>query len=151
MSGLNFTAATQAEVALLAATEKAVLHIAVPDANTRIKIKGWSISFDGQDPLAAPIEVYLARASSAGTLANTLTPALRVAGTEASRCTAKSDSSVLPTKGAIMDYIEVHPQSGYEMIYPLGEEIVIPGSGMIALYAKAPAAVNCAARIIYEE
>ena len=153
MAGLLFVAATQAEFTTGTA-EMCPLCIYPPDANTRLKVKRWSVAFDGIDPTAAPIPVTLARTTSAGSFTNSLTPVLWNNGSEASRATAKSASTAIPTKGAILDVMQVHPQTGYEVILPLGDEIIVPGSGSsagIAIYLTAPAAVNVLAKIWYEE
>jgi hypothetical protein len=153
MAGLIYTAATQAELAT-GVVEYSPIILLPPDVNTRLKLKRWSIGFDGTDPLAAPVQVILARTTTAGTYTNTLTPALNGPGSEVSRAVAKTLGTSLPTKGNILDVIEIHPQSSYEVILPLGDEIIIPGSAGtagIALYVTAAATVNCLAKFIYEE
>ncbi len=139
-----------AEDDLGAATEETLIQL-VAAANHRVKVLGWGIFFDGTTVTAEPVQVELARQTTAGT-ASALSPVKRddsIADTL--QTTAQQDFTAEPTKGDILESREVHPQSGFEVWYPLGQEIIIGGGDRLGLLATAPAAVNARAFIVFEE
>jgi hypothetical protein len=71
--------------------------------------------------------------------------------TETIQTTASHTATAEPTAGDVLDAIEVHPQSGYEKIFPLGDEIIVPGGGRVGIECTAPAGVNVRAKIAFEE
>jgi hypothetical protein len=136
-------------VALAAATEKCLIVLSAP-AQQRLKLKSLGVYFDGISSIAVPVQIVIARASSAGTT-TAATPARMGAGSETPQATAGIDASANPTKGDILEILNIHPQSGFKEMYPLGDELLVPGGGRVAVYAKAAAIVNLAATLIYEE
>jgi hypothetical protein len=70
---------------------------------------------------------------------------------ESPQTIAQYDASAEPTASDILDVVEVHPQTGYEMIYPLFQEPVIQGGGRVGIECQASAAVNVRAKITAEE
>jgi hypothetical protein len=148
MAGIRAVALTD-EIALSAATAKTVIQIAAP-ANQRVIVKEWGVFFDGVDPLAQPVQVELAKQSTAGTMSS-LTPAKITPGSETVQTTASHTATAEPTESAVLDTVEVHPQSGYEKIFPLGEEIIVAGGERLGIVCTAPAAVNVRAKIKFEE
>lgn len=138
------------EVALAAATEKAVVQIIAP-TNQRLKVKGWGVFFDGISGTEAPVVVKLVRTSTAGTFTS-LTPVKLDPGVgETIQSTAGHTATAEPTSGDVLAMVEVHPQGGYEVIYPERDEIVVAGAGRLAVKCTAPAVVNVAGYITYEE
>ena len=51
----------------------------------------------------------------------------------------------------MLEVKEIHPQQGYEKLYPMGQEIIVGGGDRVGLLVTAPAGVNCEAEIKYEE
>jgi hypothetical protein len=156
MAGLSYTVTATSEMSLTAGVDASPIYIATPDGNTRFKIKGFSISFKGVDPLASPVLVTLARCTAgSGTYSNTIAAssiANNGAGPELSRAIVKTVAAATPaTKGLILSSKEVHPQGGYETIKPLGDEWVVAGSGAVALYSNPPAGVSCTYDLTWEE
>jgi hypothetical protein len=149
MAELLFIAQPTSEVALAAGITKTVLQIAAP-ANQRVKIKGWGIFFDGQTVTAAPVIVQIMRQLSAGTM-TALTPLKRQVAAETVQTTAAHTATLEPTNSDIIDVLEIHPQSGYEVQFPDGQEIIVPGGGYLAIVVNAPEAVNCLPKFICEE
>jgi hypothetical protein len=146
--------ATTAEIALSAATAKTVLHFNCP-ANHLAVIKGWSISFDGTTVTAEPVQIRLLRQTAASGTGSTNTPVkINPLVTASLQCTAKDSFSAEPTAGNVLFAIEVHPQAGYEKIYPLGDEPLCGGTGSadaLGIECTAPATVNVRATITFEE
>ena len=73
---------------------------------------------------------------------------------ETIQSTALHTATAEPTTGDILDIAEVHPQSGYEVKYPIGQELIIPGGsrvGIICTNAVGAVTVNCRAKLICEE
>lgn len=146
--------ATTAEQALVAATAKTLLQV-VAAANHRVKVLGWGIFFDGTSTTAEPVQVRLLRQATA------------IGGTPTAVVLTKRDNSLAetilttaaiyggtpaePTAGDVIEVLEVHPQSGYQIMYPLGAEPIIGGGGRIAIEATAPGAVNARVTVIVEE
>ena len=131
MAGLGVKATTGA-VALAAATAKTVLQIVAP-ANQRLKLKRWGVYFDGASATAAPVLVTLNVQTSAGTM-SALTPAKwNSDDAETIQSTAQHTATAEPTTGAALEKKDVHPQQGYEIIYPLGDEVPIPGGTRVGI------------------
>lgn len=149
MAAFQGQAAT-AEIALSAATIKTVIQL-VGATNHRVKLLGWSVAFDGISTTAEPAQVRLLRQTTAGTM-SALTPTKRddsIADTLLT--TAQHTATVEPTAGDLIEALEVHPQSGYQIMYPLGAEPIIGGGDRMGIDITAPAAVNVRATMIFEE
>lgn len=149
MAALQF-AATTAEVALSAAAAKTVLQVVAP-ANHRVKVLRWGVFFDGTSVTGEPVQVRLLRQTTAGTMSANTPQKLDGSLAESILSTAQDNASAEPTAGGVLDAIEVHPQGGYEMVFPPGQEPVIPGGGRLGIECTAPAAVNCRAKLVCEE
>lgn len=143
--------AQTAEVALSGTVTKTVVQI-VAQANHRLKILRWGVFFDGTSATAEPVQVTLSRQSSAGTM-SALTPVkLDDSLAESLTTTAQHTATgAEPTTGDTIDAIEVHPQTGYEIIYPFGQEPIVGGSDRVGVICTAPANVNVRAKIVFEE
>lgn len=148
MSDLHGIAQT-AEVALAAATAKTVIQIIAP-ANHRVKVKSWGVFFDGVSTTAAPVEVRLLRQTSAGTM-SALTPVKTRPAAESLLVTAQHTATVEPSASDVVDVIEVHPQSGFEIQYTPGDEVIVGGGERLGIECTAPAIVNVRAKIRFEE
>lgn len=122
----------------------------VAATNQRVKVVRWGVSFDGVAPTDQPIKIKLLRQTTAGTM-SVLTPINLGVGSEILQTTAQHTATVEPTYGDIIDTLNVHPQSGFEIIFPLGQELIIPGGGRIGIYALADVSVNAISKFIYEE
>lgn len=145
--------ATTTEIALTAATAKTVVQLAT-SANHRIAVLGWGVFFDAVSVTAEPVQVRLLIQTGAGTMSS-LTPAPVHAMSETLQTTCQHTATVEPTNGGtsacVLDVLEVHPQSGYEIKFPPGHEIEIGASSYIGIECTAPAAVNVRAKIFFEE
>lgn len=156
MANLKFVAQT-AEQALVAATPLSVIQVIAP-ADQRVKILGWGVFFDGVSTIAEPVQVRLGGGTAAGTFTNAL-GAIDANGSktcidgsvETIQSVAKEPATAEPTYTIVYDVAEVHPQSGYEIKYPIGQEPVILGGAFAAIECTAPAIVNVRAKLICEE
>jgi hypothetical protein len=150
MAALTLVAVT-AEVALTAATGRTVLQVLAP-TNRALKLLSWAITFDGNSPTAEPVLVELLRQTTAGTMTS-LTLVKWDSGHDETLQTTGSHSSTStePTAGDVLARRDIHPQSGYECIYPYGQEPIIPTATRLAIRAVAPANVNCIAEMRFEE
>ena len=141
MADLQFTVKPTAEVSLSAATAKTVLQVKAP-ANQRVRILGWGVYFDGTSVSAEAVSVKLVRQSTAGTM-SAVTPAkCDDSLPETVQSTGSVNASVEPTTGEVLQYRNVHPQSGYEHSYGVGDEDKIKGGGYVGILCDAPATVN---------
>lgn len=143
--------AQTAEVALTAATAKTVVQI-IAATNHRVKVLRWGVFFDGVSVTGEPVQVRLLRQTSAGTMTSLTPVKLDDSLAETLLTTAQHTATgTEPTAGDVVDVVEVHPQSSYEIIYPLGQEVIVGGGDRIGIECTAPAGVNVRAKIIFEE
>ena len=138
------------EQALAAGVLETLLQILAP-TNIRLKIKSWGVFFDGIVVTEAPVQVELLRQTGAGTSSALTLVSLESAYAEIIQSSALQSFTAEPTAGSILASKEVHPQGGYEIIRPLGDEIPVPGAGRVGIRATAPSAVNARAFIEFEE
>lgn len=138
-----------AEVALTAATAKTVAMIKAA-ANHVDKVKGWGVFFDGVSVTAEPVQVKLQRYTSDGTMTSS-TPVERSNHGVTMQTSGYTPNSAEPTAGDVLCAREIHPQGGYQEIFPAGDEIIVPGGGRLGIECTAPANVNVRAEIVFEE
>lgn len=148
MAGLLATVSTSAEVALTATVEKVVLVLTAP-ANHRLKVARWRVSFDGNSASADQSIVKFCAVTSTIT-GTTVTPVSVTPCTETLQATAKSNLSA-GTVSSVLEILEVHPQTGYEVVLPLGGEYLVPGGTSVGIAVTSAASVNVLAQIWYEE
>lgn len=150
MADLRFIAQT-AEVALTTATPKTILQVVAP-ANQRVKVLGWAVYFDGTSTTLEPAEFRLLTQTTAGTM-SALTPTAMGVYSETILSTAQHTATVEPAAGAVIDVGRCHPQAGYEVKYPIGQEPMVAGGGRIGIEVTATFTGSLAARakLICEE
>lgn len=142
--------ATTAEIALTAATARTVIQL-VAASNHRVKLLAYGVYFDGTSSSAEPVQVRLLRQTTAGTMSS-LTPTKRDDSiAETLQTTAQHSATAEPTAGDVLEVKEVHPQGGYEKVFPFGQEIIIGGGDRAGIECTAPAGVNVRAEMIFEE
>jgi len=126
-----------------------VLQVKAP-AGISLKVLGWSISFDGISVTSHPCQVVLMRQVTAGTM--TSTTAVKIQDIpETVLSTVAYSATSEPSSGDTLDSFEIHPQSGFDVKYPEGEEPVIAQNGYVGIVVTAAAAVNCRVKMICEE
>lgn len=153
MAALQFQLTT-AEQALTAATAKTILQV-VAAANHRVKVLGWGVFFDGTSTTAEPVQVRLLRQTTAiGGTPTAVTPTKRddsIADSVLTTAAQYGGSPTEPTAGDVLEVVEVHPQQGYQVLYPLGMEPIIGGGDRLGIECTAPAGVNVRPSMILEE
>ena len=122
-------------------TTKILLQIAAP-TNQRLKIKRWGVFFNeetGDSTPATPFVINIGKhtASTGGTA---LTLVKNSIGSETLQSTALHTltTSTLST----LDSAMVNAQTGYEVIYPLGDEIIIQGGEKFGIEATSGGTVS---------
>lgn len=132
--------------------------IALADAeiNQRVKILGWEVSFAGNSVTGEPVTCHLMRTSNAGSM-NSSSPRKLTTGGE----TLQTDGFVNTDGGVTeptytvssdsLDTVLVHPQSGYSVRYPYGQEPIIPGGGFAGIVVNSTESIGCVAKLICEE
>jgi hypothetical protein len=148
MARLLFNVSTTAEVALTTAA-KTVVHVGAA-ANTRVAVRGFTISFDGVSSTAGSAQVILAIQSSSGS-ASAVTVEKQIRGTtEALSSTGLFNFTVEPVQTYLKVY-NVSPQTGYERAFAPDEEIQLNGGVRLGIQVIASSAVNCVAGLFCEE
>lgn len=137
---------------------KTLLQVVTP-STTDIRIHGWGVSFKGASPTAAPGECHLIDTDVAATV-TALSPAkwesqmapasLCVSGTEATGYNASAEDTITAV-GAVIDPQEVHPQTGYGIMFPEGRRPKIAVSRVLRLRALFAADVSSLPWILWEE
>ena len=148
MAGI-FCAAATAEIALSAATAKTVLQITAP-SNQRLRVRRYSVAFDGVSATAEPVQVRVLRQTSTGTMTS-LTPVKLSAGSESVNTTAAHTATAEPTASDVLDAFECHPQSGFDVVLPMDMPLEVPGGTRLGIEVTAPATVNVRAKFWFEE
>lgn len=129
MAGLELVANSGSQ-SLTADTEKTVLQIAA-GSDQRVKLKGIALTLAGTTAKDLLVRV-LRQTVGTGTSGTTITPSkIDSAAAETPRGTAKSGWTVEPTAGN--ELMRRRLQGGYEVLIPLGQEIVIPGGGSVGV------------------
>lgn len=140
-----------AEQALAAATAETVLQL-VAAANHRVKLLAWGVFFDGVSATAEPVQVVLVRQTGAGTSSANTPVKWDASADETLQTTARDAFTAEPASDdAVVWAGEIHPQGGYEAIFPLGQEALVPGGGRLGIKLTAPATVNARAYMRFEE
>ncbi len=148
MAGINGSI-IGADVSLAAATAKTVLQLTAP-TNQRLVIQAISVWFEGVSSVETPVKIRIGRNTTVGTF-TPVTPINRGVGTETLQATAAKNASAEPTYGDILSEWRIHPQSGMPYVFPIGQELIIPGGGRLGIECTAVAIVECTAQIDYEE
>jgi len=122
--------ATSGEVAMQITTRRTILQIKAA-ANDRLRISGWGVSFKGTSVSDAPVLVTVLRQSTAGTGLTDVTATNLAKKNDGDPETIQTIilqgiGSGEPTAGALIENFEVHPQMGYRVWYPQGQEIIVP-------------------------
>lgn len=155
MAALNccFARTPGSSVSVANGATKTIAQITAP-ANQRIRLQSIALFGDSSTPTLAGVEFALYRQTSSGTPAGTSTPNVVNGGSETPRATCAFGAfSVEPTNGALICYGRFNPQAGYMVIYPLGQEPIIPGGGIVGIVAtnNSGAAVGVTFEVKWEE
>lgn len=127
MAGLNLIATT-GKINVTAA--KTWLGITAP-AHQRVKIKSVELFGFGTSNTDTPVQLDIIAITTDGTgTAGTFNPVDQDT-TETPQSTFKTNYSAEPTYGNTLRTLAVHPQTGLAVFFPLNEEIVLKGGGMI--------------------
>jgi hypothetical protein len=142
-------------VACAVGAVKSIMQVVAP-TNQRVKLLGFSFTFDGTTSTATPVECKIVRQSTAGTTwgAATNVPVIQepeltetVQTNYKTNCTAGE-----PTVSSTLRDFNVPAFMGsYAEFLPLGQEIVIGGGGFLGFQTNAPAAVNVRVEALIEE
>ena len=131
MAGLLCVALTPSEVILSAGIARTLMMITAP-ANQRLLVKRLRVTFDGNSPTAEPGIVRVCRFTTAGTF-TAGTPVLKGAGSETPQATFGHSATSEPTQGNVLEILEA--DRGYEVFYPMGMELIVPGATRIGIKA----------------
>jgi hypothetical protein len=133
--------------ALGAATAETVLQLTAA-ANHRIRILGLSVTVAGTTPLDLTVRVL--RQSTAGTSGTSVTPVkVEPAAAETIQTAAATNFSAEPTAGDVLMFKRL--QGSYEIIFPLGQEIIVAGGARIGIEVTCTAIATVAAEFRFEE
>lgn len=147
-----YSVTTEGEEALTAATAETLIALIGATA-VKARIIEWGVSFDGTSATAEPVRVRIVRATADGTGTSATVKAWDPDNPTAS-ATAKHSYSAEPTKESqALVEMEVHPQGGVVIQYPLGRELVVDNAtgSIVCIEVTAPATVNAEAYLVWEE
>jgi hypothetical protein len=156
MAGAIFTAATTAEVALVATSQKVLVRL-ISTTNSAVKIKEWGVYFDGVSVTAEPCVVQLCCVNTSYGYYTSHTPARRSGPAISARSIVQTaNASSQPDILTVIATREVHPQSGYQEKFSYGDEIILSNgstatNGAVAIIVNAPTSVDAFAEMVFEE
>lgn len=153
MARLNCAFTTPAAASIANGASAHVLQLVAP-SNQRLCVQSISLFGDSSSPTLAGVDFRIYRHTAAGTASSAGTPAAVNGGQETPRAVCNYAFSVAPTNAsAPIEYGKFNPQSGYLVIYPLGQEIIVPGGAAIGVYVtnNSGASVNVMCKIGWEE
>lgn len=147
-----YSATTEGEEALGAATAETVIQLRGATV-VKARIIEWGVSFDGVSVTGEPVRIRLLRQTTDGTATGATEALWDDPDAPAANCTAFHSFTAEPTAGSVLADYNVHPQAGIVIQYPLGREPVLDNAttSRIGIECTAPAAVNAAAYIVWEE
>ncbi len=128
---------------------KTVLQVKA-SSTAMVKILGFGISFDGVSITAEPVMVTLSKQTTDGTMTST-NPIKIGVYSEDILATAQYLATVEPGTTDAIESMEIHPQAGYEIRYPVGQEPIVGRGEHVGILVTASAAVNCRVKMICEE
>lgn len=148
----GYTAETNGDVALTAATAKTILMV-INAANSLIRLCEMGVSFDGTSASAEPVTVELVSSTQATAGTNTSHTIAQCRGsTRTVQATAARNYTAEPTVLTVLKRWLVHPTAGMVLQFPLGREpeqtVTADGLG---IRCTAPANVNAQAYLEFEE
>jgi hypothetical protein len=150
MARLRWTATTEGERTLVAATAQTLLQVVAP-AQQRLALLSCSVSFSGVLPTAEPVLVEILEAADIGTSSAGTPRKDEPSLAETIQGTCRRAFTGEPTTPVVKRQYFVHPQTGMERVYGPDEEIVVQGGGRLGIRATAPAGVDCVASMTVEE
>ena len=137
------------EVTCLGGSANTVVLVRAQD-NHPIKVRGWSIFFKGIAATNEPATVELTRASTNGTM--TIANPVETSGTgNVPQANGWAGATAPPTAGDVLQRKAIHPQGGYEVIIPMGQEIFVTGGQGIMVQVTADNSVTAIGEIMFEE
>jgi hypothetical protein len=154
MSGIIANAVT-AKLALTASTRKTMLQLTA-GSNQRVKILGWSVYFDEEIGDATPsIPLLVSIGKQSGGTGSANTPVLRTIAGETIHTTAKDNFSA-PATTTIMESKVINAQTGYEILFPMGQEIIVGGAELFGIDITPGSVIstgglNAVCNILFEE
>jgi hypothetical protein len=151
MARIRFAVHSAGEVALVTATAKTVVQV-IAATNTRVAVRGYSVSFDGVAGDGEPVVVDVMRQTDGGSGSSAATVAKDdPGGSETLQTTGIKGPTSEPSASTILRQYNIHPQTGAEWRLAFDEEIIIAGGGRLGLRCTAPAGVNALASFFCEE
>lgn len=148
----GYSAETNGDVALTAATAKTVLAI-INAANSLIRITEFGVSFDGTSATAEPVTVELCSSTQGTAGTNTAHTIVQSRGaTRTVQGTAARNYTAEATTLTVLKRWLVHPQTGIVIQSPLGREVEqTVTADALMLRCTAPATLNAQAYFEFEE
>lgn len=148
----RYTADTNGDVALAAATAKTILNV-ITAANGLLRAVEIGVSFDGVSATAEPVTVELCKSTQATAGTSTAHTIVQSGGpTRTVQATAARNYTAEPTALTVVKRWLVHPQTGLLVQFPLGREPEqVTSANALCLRCIAPAAVNAQGYIEFEE
>lgn len=150
MSGVGFYMTPGEDIALVAATAKTVIEITA-GANHRAILRKLGFYFDGVIVTGESVLVEAIRITTTGTGTAEAPQKVDADASETLQVDFKSNFTVEPTVGAVLEVWKVHPQGGYAEFMPIDVNIPISGGDLWGLRMTAPAAVNVVVTVRGEE
>jgi hypothetical protein len=114
----------------------------VAASNHRVRLDRIWISGQGTSNVEVPTQFRVAKMTTAGTSSANNPVKRNPSDDETLEVTGLKTFTAEPTITDIYAARAIHPQSGYEFVFPPGRELWIPGGARVGLYVISPAQAN---------
>lgn len=125
---------------------KTLLQI-VAASNHRIVVRSVSVSFEGINRSAAPVQVVVMRQADAGTMSSLTLVKDCDSDDETVQTTAQHTATAEPSSGDVLERVLVHPRGGRGDLGPF----FCKGGGRLGVVVTAGESVDCIASAVIEE
>ena len=137
MSGLHFIMSA-GEIALAAATTAKTMFEITAAANHGCQIKQLSFFFDGVTVGDEPILTEFLRVTGTCTGSAGTEVKMNPDDPETIQTSFKYNATVEPTGVTVMKLFNIHPQGGYELVFPIDQPWPIRGGDLFAIRMTIP-------------
>lgn len=130
-----------------------LLQLFTLTADDIVAMTHWSIFFKGVDSAAVPVEVILAYQDDTGTFtADAGIVELSGFGVDPTTVGTRYDYTAEPNMQGVISAVCVHPQSGYEIIYPFDAPIILgPANRRLGIVCMSDTQYDLTLNMYFEE
>lgn len=140
MSGVRWV---MPPVEVTTATATLTLAQLIAASNRRVRIDRVTVTGKGITSSDVPVLFEILKQTTAGTSSSTANPTkMNASDDETLGVTANKTFTVEPTAGDVRAGRAIHPQTGWDFVFPFGRELYVGGGERLGIRVNSPAQVN---------